>query len=220
MTENIVNLAAPQGLLLPERRLLMRAAAAAPMALGGSLLPGLSLAQGWQGDGFWSQPRSVWLRRPANGDEIKSTYWADGRLIESEYYRLCWFMRDLRMEARMEAHRRAGVPVPKDWYCAAAMSLVLLDILYATGAWLRYFGLDRAILLTSGLRHVLTNSQTEGAAKNGHHTKAGAGDIIIPDVSADSVFRFGAWLGAGGVGWYPSKGFTHVDDGRLRVWKG
>lgn len=48
MTENIVNLAAPQGLLLPERRLLMRAAAAAPMALGGSLLPGLSLAQGWQ----------------------------------------------------------------------------------------------------------------------------------------------------------------------------
>ena len=28
------------------------------------------------------------------------------------------------------------------------------------------------------------------------------------------------WLRAGGVGFYPGKGFTHVDDGRLRRWKG
>lgn len=124
------------------------------------------------------------------------------------------------MQSRIEGLRQLGRPVPAGWYAAMGMSPVLLDILYAINGWLDFFGMARPLVLTSALRHPVTNAAIEGAAKDSRHQRGGAGDLIIPDVPADRVAAFGVWLRGGGVGFYPSKGFTHVDDGRLRVWRG
>jgi uncharacterized protein YcbK (DUF882 family) len=169
---------------------------------------------------FWARPRTVWLRRPATGEEIRATWWADGRVVQAEYERLCWFLRDESLAKRIESLERAGRPVPASWYPAVGVSYVTLDILYATNGWLEWFGMSRPLVVTGFFRHPVTNAVTEGAARNSRHQVGGAGDIVVPDVPASRVSAFGAWLRAGGVGFYPGKGFTHVDDGRLRRWKG
>lgn len=183
-------------------------------------MAGTDAGAGYHPNDFWSQPRTIWMKRPATGEEIKTVYWADGQLIQEEYKRLCWFMRDVRMESRMKQYIAKGQAIPQSLYCAVPMRLVLLDILYATNGWLDYHNISRPLILNSGLRHPITNAGTEGSARNSRHQVGGAGDITIAGVSSGSVSSYGRWLSAGGVGWYPGKSFTHIDDGRLRSWKG
>jgi uncharacterized protein YcbK (DUF882 family) len=151
---------------------------------------------------FWNQPRWVWLKRPSSGEEIRTVYWADGALIQSEYLRLCWFLRDLRAGASMY------------------MSPILLDMLYATSGWLAYFGMSRPIITTSGARFPSTNSHTEGAARNSLHQRGMAHDGYLPGITLESMTRLGIWLNGGGVGFYPAKSFNHWDTGTARVWRG
>lgn len=202
---------------LPSRRSFLLSAAALPMILTGIQA---SAQEEYHPQGFWEQPRSIWMKRPATGEEIRATYWADGQLIRDDYIKLCWFMRDVRMEKRIKQMKAQGRAVPESWYPAVAVNSILLDILYATNGWLDYHNMSRALLLTSGFRHMLTNAETEGAVMHSHHTKGEAGDVVIPGVNPANVSAYGRWLSGGGVGWYPGKAFTHVDNGRLRFWKG
>ena len=204
-------------LAMPTRRQFLKASACVPMVLSAQM----SWAQeDYHPQGFWEQPRTIWMKRAATGEEIFTTYWADGQLIDAEYRKLCWFMRDLRMESSIRSLQSKGRPVPSELYAASTISLVLLDILYATNGWLAYHNMSRPLLLNSGFRHRVTNSQTEGAAFDSRHVKGGAGDIDIAGVNPASVSAYGVWIAGGGVGWYPGKKFTHVDDGRLRFWRG
>lgn len=152
-------------------------------------------------DDFWIRPRYVNLRHPS-GDRIKITYWSDGEIINHAWREISWFMRD-RVENQ-----------------AVYMHPVLLDIIYGMCGWLDYFGIKDPLTHTSGYRTVRRNARIEGAARDSEHTKGGAGDLSHSRVSPTQMSKFGVWLGGGGVGWYPSKGFTHVDRGRLRVWRG
>lgn len=196
MLETGTSCTSPYG-VKPSRRSFLLAATFAPLAFAQS---------GVQQQGgpmhFWNQPRWVWLKRPETGEEIRTVYWAQGQLIESEYFRLCWFLRDRRLNKSMY------------------MSLVLLDMLYASSGWLAWNNMARPIITTSGARFESTNALTEGAAKNSLHKEGRAHDGYIPGISLESMFRLGAWLGAGGVGYYPGKNFCHWDDGRVRFWRG
>ncbi len=185
------------GLVMPSRRAFLLAAAFAPQAFAQSGAHA-SMVQ----PDFWNQPRWVWRKRPATGEQIRTVYWAQSHLIEKEYIRLGWFLRDVR----------AG----KSMY----MSPVLLDMLYATSGWLAWHRMARPIITTSGARFAATNDATEGAARNSLHKEGRAHDGRIPGVSLESMFRLGAWLGGGGVGYYPGKNFCHWDDGRIRFWRG
>jgi uncharacterized protein YcbK (DUF882 family) len=175
---------------MPSRRAFLLAAAFAPEAFAQAPV-----------QGFWEQPRWVWLHRPATGEEIRTVYWAQGNLIQQEYVRLCWFLRDVRAGKSM-------------W-----MSPVLLDMLYASSSWLAWHGIARPITTTSGARFVQTNDKTEGAAKASLHLEGRAHDGYIPGVSLESMAHLGIWLGGGGVGYYPGKNFCHWDDGRVRFWR-
>jgi len=150
---------------------------------------------------FWLRPRTIRCRHAA-GELIEATYWSDGQLLQQGYSELSWFMRD-RVVQR-----------------AVYMNPVLLDVAYGITGWLNYFGVQSTLVLTSGHRDRARNSQIEGAAKNSLHITGDAMDVQIPGVSSLQLARFGAWMNAGGVGWYPSKGFTHLDRGRLRSWRG
>lgn len=150
---------------------------------------------------FWIRPRKVKFRHPS-GDTIEAVYWSDGELIRPAYDEISWFMRD------RVVHQ--GV-----W-----MNPILLDISYGVCGWLDHFGLKKPLTLTSGHRNRIRNASIEGAAKDSLHITGNAIDIQISDISPLQVSKFGIWLGGGGVGWYPSKNFTHLDRGRLRSWKG
>lgn len=178
-------------------------------------------------DRFWSSPRWVWLKRPANGEEIRVEYWRDGLLNQAAYRQLCWFMRDIRFERMLrdktsELHRaRAqGRILPGEMVAWTRMDPVLIDILYAYCAWLAVHGIHQPLLFTSGYRHLFTNARTEGAAQNSWHPKGGAGDIVIPGVPVARSAEFGRWIAGGGVGLYVNKGFVHLDRGRVRAWRG
>lgn len=174
---------------------------------------------------FWERPRWVWLKRVATGEQIKVVYWKDGQLLPQAYADISWLLRDIRFEmmlangdARIKRALDTGIITPAHLSPWMLMDPVLLDILYAYSAWLAYHNVRSPVWMTSGFRHIITNSLTEGAAFDGWHTKGGAGDIVVPSVRPMAVASFGKWLAAGGVGLYTHKNFTHIDRGRVRSW--
>lgn len=170
--------------------------------LAGALsLPAWSNEAPERANDFWLRPRQLNLVH-ASGDRLRVTYWSDGQIIQPSYEEVSWFMRD-RVDHK-----------------AVYMHPVLLDILYGICGWLDYFGIRDPLVLNSGYRTRSRNSTIEGAAQNSQHPLGGAGDVRHPSVSSAQMSKVGVWLGGGGVGWYPSKNFTHVDRGRLRTWRG
>ncbi|MBI5744944.1 MAG: YcbK family protein [Elusimicrobia bacterium] len=62
------------------------------------------------------------------------------------------------------------------------------------------------------------SSNSSGVAKNSLHLKGWAADIKVPGVRTSALRDAAKALKAGGVGYYPSDGFVHVDAGRVRYW--
>ncbi len=96
----------------------------------------------------------------------------------------------------------------------ADMSIKLMELLDAVED---HFG-KRGITLLSGYRTLALNRSLPGAAEHSLHMLGWAADIRVPGYTTTAVKKFALRLGAGGVGYYPSKGFTHVDVGRVRYW--
>jgi uncharacterized protein YcbK (DUF882 family) len=61
---------------------------------------------------------------------------------------------------------------------------------------------------------------TKGVAKNSLHMKGMAIDLAIPGVGLDMIRRTARALASGGVGYYPTGGFVHIDSGGFRAWQG
>jgi len=61
-------------------------------------------------------------------------------------------------------------------------------------------------------------SGSDGVAKKSLHMKGLAADIMIDGVRTSSLRNAAKALRAGGVGYYPSDGFVHVDVGSVRYW--
>lgn len=171
------------------------------LVAGAFLTPSLGLASD-----FWSQPRQLWLRRQtANNqvEEFKGVYFANGQIIWPEYQKVCTLLRDVR----------AGK--------AVQMSPVLLDILCGIQGVLVSSGAAPAPLIThSGYRSQATNQAIEGAARSSLHTQGRAWDGRTPTASTAQLARVAQYLQGGGVGVYIDRGFCHVDDGRMRSWRG
>ena len=61
-------------------------------------------------------------------------------------------------------------------------------------------------------------ARSSGVARNSLHMQAHAIDIRIPGVDTLTLRNAAIALHRGGVGYYPSSGFVHVDTGRIRIW--
>lgn len=94
------------------------------------------------------------------------------------------------------------------------MSVKLIELLDAVED---KFG-KKGLTLLSGYRTFRNNGRTPGAVKHSLHMLGWAADIKIPGYSSTKVKKYGQKLGVGGVGYYPYKGFTHLDVGRSRYW--
>lgn len=81
----------------------------------------------------------------------------------------------------------------------------------------QHFG--KPVLITSGYRTPAHNAKV-GGAKSSYHVKGMAADIVIDGVKSRDVAQYAETIGCGGIGWYETKKFTHIDtrSGRVR-WK-
>jgi uncharacterized protein YcbK (DUF882 family) len=76
--------------------------------------------------------------------------------------------------------------------------------------------------IISGYRSPETNyflsSMSKGVVKNSMHIQGMAIDIRLPGYELKTLQRAAIDLRRGGVGYYPSSDFVHVDVGRIRYW--
>jgi uncharacterized protein YcbK (DUF882 family) len=79
------------------------------------------------------------------------------------------------------------------------------------------------IEIISGYRSPKTNGAmalaSSGVGKKSLHMKGMAVDIRIPGRSLELVHKTALSLKRGGVGYYPSSDFVHVDVGAVRQWR-
>lgn len=174
------------------RRLITGAAAACAL----TLLPALPAPAA----DFWSQPRRLRLVRPRTGERLDAIYWRNGAPDPVGYAQVCHLMRDVRGGKTVSMHPR------------------LLDLLCAIQAWVAAYGYTQAMEILSGYRSPETNANTEGAARNSMHMYGQAADIVLPGLPVSYMGQLAQRYAGGGVGFYASSGFVHVDTGRIRTW--
>jgi uncharacterized protein YcbK (DUF882 family) len=181
-----------------DRRQFLKAAGISAL---GMLLP----TGAWAGmEDLWERPRLLHLKRSTTGEEFRATVWQDGRWDETAYEKANHLLRDVQADK------------------VISMDRGLLLILFGMQEWARELGYDRPIIVNSGYRTEQTNHRLleQGAARNSMHIQGRAADIHLPGMNTDTLYRMAYWLQGGGAGFYPSKGFVHVDTGRKRIWKG
>jgi len=86
-----------------------------------------------------------------------------------------------------------------------------------------HFGSQR-IDIISGFRapkyNLMLRKKGRGVARNSQHPLGNAVDFRVQGVATSRLRAWAQSLRLGGVGYYPSSGFVHVDVGRVRTWTG
>jgi uncharacterized protein YcbK (DUF882 family) len=135
------------------------------------------------------------------GEKLKTVYWRDGEYLPEAMRHIDWLLRDFRAE---EIH-----PIDPR----------LLDLLAALHARLAS---RRPFEVISGYRSPATNAMlarlSGGVAQNSLHMQGMAIDIRVPGRDLRCVRAAALSLRCGGVGYYPSSDFVHLDTGRVRSW--
>lgn len=157
----------------------------------------------------WARNLDVWEPRRAildnlhTGEKFNEVYFANGSYLP---------------DALAEATR-----VMRDWRTGETRFIDpgLFDALHAIGGKLE----TRApFQIISGYRSPRTNamlhSRSSGVATNSQHTVGKAIDVRVPGVDLRNLRNAALAVGAGGVGFYPTSNFVHVDTGRVRQWQG
>jgi uncharacterized protein YcbK (DUF882 family) len=135
------------------------------------------------------------------GERLTATYLADGRLEPEALRDIDRVLRD---------HRNGEVrPIDRR----------LLDLLDDLRVGL---GTREPYHVISGYRSPATNallhSNSGGVARHSLHIDGKAIDIRVPGTRLADLRGAALALGRGGVGYYPSTDFVHVDTGRIRRW--
>lgn len=171
-----------------------RALFAGALGLGGSTLLGpLAHAD--------VAPRTLSLLNTHTGESLKATYFEAGRYVPDALAAMNRVLRD---------HRTGEVhPIAPG----------LLDLVTTLT---RTFGTAASVQVISGYRSPQTNAKlhkaSNGVATRSLHMKGEAMDIRIRGVELADLRDAALALRRGGVGFYPSSDFVHVDVGRVRRW--
>ena len=147
--------------------------------------------------------RALAFQNLHTGEKLEAEYWADGAYQPDVLASVNHVLRDYRNN---EVH----IIDPK-----------LLDLLNLLQ---RRLGSNAEIQVISGYRSPATNAamhaESKGVAAHSLHMKGQAIDIRLGDTALDRLHDAALALQAGGVGYYPSLDFVHVDVGRVRRWNG
>jgi uncharacterized protein YcbK (DUF882 family) len=138
------------------------------------------------------------------GERLKLAYCCDGAYQPEALTQLNHLLRDFRVNEEQ--------PIDPQ----------LFDLLHELGGTLET---DQPYHIISGYRSPQTNAMLRerggsytGVASQSLHMVGKAIDIRLPGVKLDHLRNAAASLKRGGVGFYPSSNFVHVDTGRVRYW--
>ena len=145
--------------------------------------------------------RVLRLYNTHTGESIKSVFWAEGDFIPDALVDINKLLRD---------HRSNTV---------ATMDPKLLLLLDSVSA---KFGGSEVLHVISGYRSPETNAKlakaSGGVAKHSMHLDGKAIDIRLPGRDLAKLHKAALAMQGGGVGYYPSSQFVHMDTGRVRNW--
>jgi uncharacterized protein YcbK (DUF882 family) len=145
--------------------------------------------------------RSLSFHNLHTNESLKTIYWQGGEYVESSLADIDRVLRDHRTGDKHPMDRRL-----LDLLCELRMKLDTTEPLQ----------------IISGYRSPATNamlhSQSEGVATHSLHMDGMATDIRVPGRALALLRKTALSMKAGGVGYYPSSDFVHVDVGRVRSW--
>ncbi len=172
-------------------------------AAAAALLPGRAEAAAARAAGR-VPTRALSFLHTHTGERLKVEYCAGGAYQPDALHEINRLLRDFRVDEVKPID-------PK-----------LLDLLHELGGTLET---DQPFHVISGYRSPMTNKmlQSRGGAHSGVasgslHQVGKAIDIRLPGVKLDHLRGAARSLRLGGVGYYPSSNFVHVDTGRVRYW--
>jgi len=145
--------------------------------------------------------KSLSLYNIHTGEDITTTFWADGSYIPEALREMNHLLRDYRTGTSTQ------------------MNIELFDLLYSIRTNLES---NKPFNIISGYRSPTTNAtlhnHSSGVAKKSLHMEGKAIDINLPGRNLSDLHTLAMNLKQGGVGYYPASNFVHVDVGRVRSW--
>ncbi len=155
---------------------------------------------------FAAMPRTRGEKRLAfrnlhTDEKLNVTYWKDGEYNRANLNKIYRVLRD---------HRTGDVyPIRTS----------LLDLLHDLQASLKN---HNTIEIISGYRspktNAILNKASDGVAHRSLHMDGMAIDIRLDGSTLRQIQNAALLMRRGGVGFYPSSGFVHLDVGRVRKW--
>jgi uncharacterized protein YcbK (DUF882 family) len=196
------------------RDLLRLGALGGVAAAGAASLPSRGLAQGYSyaqsyfdsrrtaySQMLEAAPRQVAVHNLHTGESLEAIYFDNGEYVPDALAAMNHVLRDFRTGDVHEMDPR------------------VFDLLHTIS---RTVDSRAPFLIISGYRSPHTNEMlrenTSGVATNSYHMRGMATDIRLPDVQLAHLHKAALLLGRGGVGYYPSSDFIHVDVGPVRHW--
>lgn len=145
--------------------------------------------------------RVLRLYNTHTGESIKRVFWAEGNFIPDAVADINKLLRDHRSNTIAEMDPKL---------------LLMLDRVSAK------FGGSDVLHVISGYRSPETNRKlaaaSNGVAKHSMHLEGRAIDIRMPGRDLAQLHKAALAEKSGGVGYYPSSQFVHLDTGRTRNW--
>lgn len=149
------------------------------------------------------ETRRVTLRNIHTSETLDAVYWEQGRYIPEVMVEVNRVLRDYRTG---DVHQ---------------IDPNLMDLLGSISAKVEN---RTPFHVISGYRSPHTNEamheRSSGVAKKSLHMEGQAIDISLEDVALTHLHRAALDVGRGGVGFYPTSNFVHVDVGPIRRWQG
>jgi uncharacterized protein YcbK (DUF882 family) len=173
-------------------------------ATASALLPGRAQAEVRTAAKAARRERVLSFFNTHTGERLRTAYCCDGAYQPEALAQINHILRDFR--------QNEVKPIDPQ----------LLDLLHELGGTLET---DQPFHVISGYRSPSTNSLLRerggghtGVASRSLHMVGKAIDIRLPGVRLDNLRGAARSLKLGGVGYYPSSNFVHVDTGRVRYW--
>jgi uncharacterized protein YcbK (DUF882 family) len=148
-----------------------------------------------------AESRSISFVHTHTGERLRAVYFQEGRFQPECLAQVDHLLRDFRTG---DVHR---------------IDPALLDTLFDLQ---RMADRDDAFEVISGYRSPATNAMlhrnSEAVAVHSMHLEGRAIDVRLNGFATRRLASYARTLGRGGVGFYASSDFVHVDTGRVRFW--
>jgi uncharacterized protein YcbK (DUF882 family) len=133
-------------------------------------------------------------------EQLSIVYRRDGRYLAPALERIDWLLRDFRTGEMRRMDPR------------------LLDILHALSRSCDGDTFEVVSAYRSPATNAMLRQSGDGVARRSLHLDGRAIDVRLTGFDTARLRDAALTLGRGGVGYYPSSNFVHLDTGRVRTW--